>query len=316
MIRITVSIIWILISAAVLFAQQEPQYTHFIYNKIGINPGYAGVNEGMLTLLHRSQWLGLEGAPQTQLLSVHGAVGKNNVGLGLNIKHHTIGITERWTSDGIYSYRLKAGDVNVRLGLQASIRYYGMDFTDDRLSATDGLTFDPDIPEGMEQRWVPNFGGGIYIDHPGFYLGLSAPYLLETNIDLADEVEVEGRQEQHFYLMTGTNIPINYRWSFIPQVLFKYIDAGPLDADINCSFALKERLLMGITYRLGGLRQAWGESLDLLFATQVSPRWRFGAAYDINLAPIKETHDGSLEAFIQFDFGTNLNEDIINPRFF
>ena len=107
--NVLITAVMILFCASV-FAQQEQQYTQFMYNKLGYNPAYAGSNNtACITGLYRNQWLGIEGAPQTQLLSFNAPIMNQRVGVGLNLNRHTIGITERWTVDGAYAYRLKMG---------------------------------------------------------------------------------------------------------------------------------------------------------------------------------------------------------------
>ena len=90
------------------FGQQEQQYTQFMYNKLGYNPAVAGSHELVcLTGIIRSQWLGLEGAPNTQVLSFDMPILNQRVGIGANITRNTIGISEKITIDGVYSYRFR-----------------------------------------------------------------------------------------------------------------------------------------------------------------------------------------------------------------
>ena len=132
--------------SSALQAQQQNQFTQFMYSKLMFNPAYAG-SKGTtcFTAVYRNQWIGLEGAPQTQRIGMHTPVSAGRIGLGLEVYHHTIGITNEWTIAGSYAYRMKFGKGELSVGLNSSIRYLGVDYTDDRLRATQGTNSDNSI---------------------------------------------------------------------------------------------------------------------------------------------------------------------------
>ncbi|MEL6863578.1 MAG: PorP/SprF family type IX secretion system membrane protein [Bacteroidota bacterium] len=300
-----------------VFAQQEQQYTQFMYNKLGLNPAYAGAEDALtFTGIYRNQWMGLEGAPVTQVLNVNAPLLNRRLGLGLNISHHTIGILERWTINASYAYRVRMGRGNLGIGVQGSARFVGMDYNDPRLKATQDITTDGGIPVGDQSRVVPNFGAGLYYDTPHFYFGLSAPRLITNDIDFNSIDGIVARESEHVFMMTGLILDVNDLIQLNPQVLIKYSPDVPLDADVNLSFIFAGRYTAGVTYRSGGSVDSFGESIDLLLAAKLSEHWLFGVSYDVGLTELRDYHNGSMEGVLRYSLGQDQGNDIINPRFF
>ena len=298
-------------------AQQEPQYTQFIYNKLGLNAGYAGNEERIcLTALYRGQWLGVEGAPSSQVLSLSMPAVKKRIGLGLLLERSSVGISERWTANLFYSYRVKIERATLSLGVQSSIRYFGRDYTDDRLQANVPIGADGSIPVGRVNRYLANFGAGLYISHHRFYFGLSLPRLINGDIDFNEFGSTTAREARHAYLMGGIVLPLNENLSLQPQTLLKYVPNAPITADINLSLLWNQFLTLGVTYRTAGPSNAFGESIDLLATAQITETLQFGLAYDITLTELNNQSNGSIEALLRYCFRSDDDLDIINPRFF
>ncbi len=304
--------------STLLLGQQEQHYTQFMYNKLALNPGYAGSHDAAcFTGIYRSQWIGLEGAPETQILSFDMPLLNKRVGVGMNIVRNTIGISEKWTIDGIYTYRVRLGRGTLGLGVQASVRYFGMDFTDSRLRATQAISSDGGIPVGAQNKYVPNFGAGLYYSTEKYYIGLSAPRFLQNNIDFNNLSGVLGREVPHLYLMTGILWQINQTTKLQPQLLLKYVDNTPFDIDVNVNAIFMDRYTVGVTYRAGGSSEVgFGESIDFLVAAQLNKQFLLGFSYDITLSEIKDYNSGSIEAVVRYCLDAAEGEEIINPRFF
>jgi type IX secretion system PorP/SprF family membrane protein len=300
------------------FAQQEQQYTQFMYNKLAYNPGYAGSHEtACITGIVRNQWLGLEGAPNTQLLSFNMPILNQRVGIGANLTRHTIGISQKLTLDGVYSYRIRMATGTLGLGLQASVRYFSNNFADSRLVSTLPMAMDPSIPSSVRSKYVPNFGAGAYFSNERFYLGVSVPRLLNNNIDFNEAGTILAEEKLHGYIMTGYLFDLSDNISFKPQALLKFATNSPFDADINGSFIFNKKYIAGLTYRLGGSStSAVGESLDVMVGAQISNHLFFGLSYDITLSEVKDYSNGSIEAIVRYCIGKSAGEDIVNPRFF
>ncbi len=300
------------------FAQQEQQYTQFMYNKLGLNAGYAGSRDAAcITAIIRNQWMGLKGAPQTQMLSFNMPLLNKRVGVGLNLTRNTIGISQRITVDGLYAYRIRLGQGILALGIQASIRHLKNNYNDSDLVSITPSSADGSIPIGEQSKYVPNFGAGLYYTSDNFYVGFSAPRLIKNNIDFNDIGGIIGKEVQHYFFMAGVLFELSDNVDLQPQVLFKYADNSPFDADVNLSLIFSDKYTGGLTYRTGGSSvTGFGESLDLMVAAQVSPDILFGLSYDITLSDIKTYSNGSVEAVLRFCLGHSEGEEIINPRFF
>ena len=299
------------------FAQQEQQYTQFMYNKLSFNPGYAGsYDAACITAIYRNQWIGLEGAPKTITVSFDAPLLNKRVGIGLNLTSRKIGIHNRINIDGVYSYRVRLGRGTLGLGVQGSIRYISNDYTDSRLFATQDINSDGGVPVGEQSKMVPNFGAGLYYHTPKFYIGFAAPRLLSNNIDFNDISGVLGKEVEHMYAMAGLLIDVSNSVKLQPQLLIKYADNSPLDADINLSAIFSEKYTVGVTYRAGSGSQNNIESIDFLLSAYVTDNVLFGLSYDISLTDLKDYNSGSLEAILRYCFGKSEGEDIVNPRFF
>lgn len=303
-------------STARLQAQQDEQYTQFMYNKLRYNPAFAGSDgQPSLGLVARNQWIGIDGAPQSQVINFDLPLASDRAGLGINLARTTIGMTQKITTDFAYAYRQEWLNGYFAMGLSASIRHLSTNFAQARPTQSN----DTAIPTGMQSKVVPNFGAGVYYHSETFYLGFSAPRLLKTNIDLSNDGGTISREVQHYYLMGGVVIG-NEGVKAFPQALLKYTPNGPFDADLSLSFIFIDRLILGGTYRVGGSRQnSFGESLDVLFSVYISESVLLGLSYDITLSEFKRQTDGSIEASLRFSLGGDRSKvirTIRDPRYF
>ena len=299
-------------------AQQEQQYTQFMYNKLSINPGYAGSKDATdITGIIRSQWLGLDGAPKTQLVSLNMPLVNKRVGVGLSLVRHSISIYNRFSVEATYSYRIRMGRGTLGVGIQGSIRHISANYTDDRLNAIQSLGLDDAIPDLAQNKIVGNFGAGLYFNTSKYYIGISAPRFLKNNIDFNDLGGILAREVPHFSIMGGVVFEINENLDIQPQLLIKYVDNAPFDADVNATFIFKKLYMAGLTYRTGGSSVAGiGESIDLMLGAHIIDNLFFGLSYDMTLSDIKDYNSGSVEGVLRYSFGVSEGEEIINPRFF
>nr|WP_290938501.1 type IX secretion system membrane protein PorP/SprF [Haliscomenobacter sp.] len=299
-------------------AQQENQFTQFQHYKLGFNPAYAGNAEGIsIAALVRQQWLGIKGAPQVQLVSLNMPVLNNRVGIGANFARASIGVTNQYTAELAYAYRIPAPRGHLNLGLMTSIRNFQMNFSE--LEGSQPIANDGAIPAGLQSKYVPNFGAGIYYNAQNFYIGLSSPRLLNVNIDLSDGSGTISRETPHFFLMTGVLIPLGDNLKLQPQTLLKYVKGAPFDADANISLIFNERVTMGVSYRLGGSRATGlGEAVSGLFSVQMGKNLLIGMSYDATLSELRKFNNGSAEVVLRYFINGRSSGDVIydNPRFF
>jgi type IX secretion system PorP/SprF family membrane protein len=301
-----------------LTAQQEQHFTQFMYNKLAYNPAYAGSNfSTCLTALHRSQWIGFEGAPSAQLVSFDTPLLNGRVGVGGNLIRQTIGVTNNITVDGAYAYRVPVAHGNLSVGLQASARYRSVDFNDSRLIATTTLSQDAAIEQGLRNKLVPNFGVGAYYNQENFYIGLSAPRLIKNNIGLSNTATGLSKEERHIYAMAGLVFDVSDNLKLQPQALFKYAKNTPFDAEANVNAIFADKYTFGMSYRFGGSTQkGFGESIDFLTAMQLSEKFWLGLSYDYSLSELRDYNAGSLEVMLRYCIRKSEGETFVNPRFF
>jgi len=289
-----------------------------MYNKLGLNPAFAGNHEQVaLSAIIRNQWIGFEGAPVTQSASLNAPLASQKIGLGLNLTRNTIGISEKQTIDAIYSYRADISDVGtLSFGFQGSARRYQIDYTDPRLEGIVDKNSDPALVIRRYDQNVINFGAGVYFNTSHFYAGLSAPRLIERDINFASELGFS-KEVRHVMLMAGGAIDLTNEWVVTPQALYKYTKNAPFDMDINISATWRSYITGGLTYRHGGDSESFAESIDILFGIHVNRQLMIAAAYDFTLSQIRRHSSGSLELAVHYNIGRKTKSgDIINPRYF
>ncbi len=299
-------------------AQHEQLYTMFMYNKLGLNPAYAGYpDHACVTGIYRNQWMGFEGAPQTKLISFNAPLSDQRLGLGFNLTENTIGISKRLTFDGMYAYRIPIGPGTLSLAAQASIRNHQVDYTSASLKAVQSLNIDPGVEVSKESKILANFGAGAYYSTDFFYLGVSIPRLMTSDIDFDGNELFIAREVRHLYIMSGFVIPLNFKLDLIPQILLKYAEAAPFDVDVNASLSWRKKYTLGVSYRSGGATDDIAESIDFLASAKVARGLMMGVSYDITLSELRRYSSGSLEVVMRYCFGEAARAgEFVNPRYF
>ncbi len=292
-------------------AQQDAQYTQYMYNTVSVNPAYTG-SRGHLSIaaLHRSQWVGLEGAPKTQTLNIHSPVGYRGVGLGLSIVNDQIGPTSETYFDADMSYTIFLSDAaKLSFGLKASIHLLDIRFSELNQDLTNPGGPDPTLQQDITNRISPNVGTGIYYHTDTFYAGLSLPRFLETTH--FDNSSLSTAKEQlNFYLISGYVFDLGPFWKFKPAVLAKVVQGAPLQTDFSANFMYNEKFILGAAYR-------WDAAVSGLAGFQISPEFLIGLAYDREITELGSAafNNGSFEIILRYDFIRVLGQ-LKSPRFF
>lgn len=289
-----------------LLAQQDAQYTQYMYNTVSVNPGYTG-SRGHLSVaaLHRSQWVGLDGAPVTQTINLHSPVGYNGVGLGTSIVNDKIGPTSETYFDIDFSYTVKTSDEGrLSFGLKASAH-----LLDIRFSELNQYAPDQTLEQDIDNKFSPNFGAGIYYRTDKFYAGLSVPRFLQTSH--FDESSLSTAQEQmNFYFITGYVFELNPLLKFKPTVLAKVVEGAPLQIDLSANFMLNDKFILGAAYR-------WDAAFSGLVGFQLNESFLIGMAYDKEITELGNAtfNNGSFEVILRYDF-VKTKGYLKSPRFF
>ncbi|ANH59792.1 PorP/SprF family type IX secretion system membrane protein [Dokdonia donghaensis] len=291
-------------------AQQDPQYTQYMYNTVAINPAYAG-NRGVTSIvgLHRSQWVGLDGAPRTQSLSIHSPIGEGKVGLGLSIVNDALGPSQETYVGADFSYTINTSENGkLSFGLKAGGHILDVDFT--KLTLFD--VTDPRFSQNIDNKLSPIIGAGLYYHTENFYAGVSVPNLIETeHFDLSNNSSsVIARERIHYYGIMGYTFDISDQLKFKPSTLVKMVAGAPLQVDLTANFLVMEKLHLGAAYR-------WSAALSGLVGFQVSDSMLIGLAYDRESTDLGDTfyNDGSFEVFLRFEL-FNEYDRMLTPRFF
>ncbi len=305
------------LSSITIFGQQEQMFTQYMFNKMSLNPGFAGNEDYLnLTLQLRDQWNGFPGAPEAQLLSVNLPRYKKKIGIGFNLRRRTIGVSRSVTFSGIYAYKFILNNGTLSMGLEASGRTRVMDFTDDRLIATQGIELDPSIPKDKISETYANLGFGIYYNTNNYFLGASVPRLAKSDLDF-DNNDIASTEVRHLFIMGGGTFPIYKKLRLTLQSLLKFAENSPFDTDITTSLTLDEKYTAGIGYRLGGGQGDIGESIALLLSFKLSDQFMVGFSQDFTLSQIRKYDNGSFELIASYAFGKKRQKVVLlNPRYF
>ncbi|MEN2402780.1 type IX secretion system membrane protein PorP/SprF [Flavobacterium sp. MC2016-06] len=287
-------------------AQQESQYTQYMYNTMTINPAYTGTR-GVPSIfgLYRTQWVGLDGAPETANFSIESPVTKNGQGFGLSVTNDRIGPSTDTNLALNYSYPIQlSSDVVMSLGLSGSADFMQIDYS--KLNI-----YNPDDPymSGVLSKTSPNVGAGVYFhSNDKWYAGLSVPQILETKF-YDDVKESVASKRMHFYLMGGYVFNLNENLKFKPAAMVKAVQGAPLAVDLSANFLLNEKLTLGAAYR-------WDAAVSFLAGFQVTPGMNIGYAYDYDTNNLGRYNSGSHEIFLRFDLFTATKYRLVTPRFF
>ena len=303
----------LLLSAAALFGQQEHQYTQFMYNKLLLNPAYAGARGvPSVTAIYRNQWIGFKGSPQSALASFNSPFLSPRVGIGVTLSHQSIGLQRDFHMSLAYSYDLVASDeFSMRVGITASLRSLGIAFSD----AQPNVNGDPSLGDQRINDFYGNVGAGLYgTVSDRMYFGFSVPRIYSNAIGYVNgNATLIAKEYQHYYAMAGGIIPIAEDINLMPAILLKYVKNAPFDADINLNLDIRKKFTAGLSYRLGG--DGPGESIDLLAFWQATSQFGVGASYDFGLSSLKDYNAGSIELMVQADLKKR-SKKMSNPRFF
>ncbi len=290
-----------------LYAQQHPLFSQYMFNGLYINPAYAGSKEFVsATFIARKQWSGFEGAPSTQIASVHAPLKHKRVGLGAVISNDKIGITNETDFYGSYAFHLPMRNGNLSLGLSGGFSYFRSQFSD--------LTFwdqdDPVYETNSLSNVLPNFGAGAYYYSQKFYAGLSVPQILSYDENQALHIKIEKTHKvvRHYFITSGVIIDTGGELKLRPSLLVKYTSNAPVQYDINLNFLLSDIIWFGATYRSQ-------DAIVVIAEYQVNKKLRIGYAYDITTSEIRNYSSGSHEIVVGYDFGFNVLK-MKTPRYF
>jgi len=289
-------------------AQQDPQYTQYMYNMNVVNPAYAG-SRGTLSLglLGRSQWTSVDGAPKSFTFNAHAPLGKK-VGVGISVVSDEIGPAKEQNIYADFSYTLATSDVGrLAFGLKGGMTLLDVNLLDVVLPQT-GSAGDPVFDENINDAF-PNFGAGVYYYTDKWYASFSVPNILKSEHLDKDNINTKASEEVHYFLTGGYVFDLSSTLKFKPSLMFKGVAGAPVSVDINANFLLYDRFELGASYRVQ-------DAVSLLFNFGVTPDFRIGYAYDYTISEFSNSNTGgSHEIILLYDVDFS-KKNLKSPRFF
>ncbi|WP_072993029.1 PorP/SprF family type IX secretion system membrane protein [Flavobacterium segetis] len=290
--------------AALSYAQQDSQYTQYMYNTINVNPAYAGSRGAMsIFALHRTQWVGLDGAPVTNAVSINTPLNESNLGFGVSLINDKIGptIANNFSTD--LSYTIPTSKIfKLSFGIKATLRMFDLDVS--KLNSVDAT--DTSL-QNMNNKVSPNIGAGIYWHSDNAYLGLSVPNFIESNHYNDNEVVIN-KEKINYYLMAGLVIDLSDSVKFKPALLTKIVQGAPLQIDVSGNFMFMDKFVVGVAYR-------WSAAMSTIVGFQVTDGIYIGYGYDHETTNLNNYSFGSHEILLRYELFSNISK-ITTPRFF
>jgi type IX secretion system PorP/SprF family membrane protein len=288
------------------YSQQDAQFTQYMYNTININPAYAG-SRGILSIfgLYRTQWVGLDGAPETSSFSVNTPINNSNLGVGLSLVNDKIGPTNENNFSVDVSYTVQtSASFKLSFGIKGTANLFNLDIN--KLNPED--QGDPQFQD-LDNKFSPNIGAGVYWHSDKAYVGLSVPNFIETNRYDDNDIAIY-KDKISYYLMGGYVFDLD-QYEYIklkPAVLAKVVEGAPLQVDLSANFMFYDKFVLGAAYR-------WSASVSAMAGFQITEGLYIGYGYDRETTNLNNYNSGSHEIFLRFEFIKN-NSKITTPRFF
>lgn len=274
------------------FAQQAPLFSQYMHNDYVLNPAIAGSKSYTpIRSVIRSQWVGIEGQPNTQTLSIHSRLGRHN-GVGGYVFNDVIGPIAQTGISASYAYHIEfSQNSHLALGLGAMAYLYKLKTNElnfDSQGSTDNV-----LTEGNFKAFYPNFSFGTYYYGEKYYAGVSVPELLQTKITSSEEFFIM-RQVRHYYLMGGYKFNLGEKYALEPSTLVKYVQGAPVEYDITAKFTAYDKVSLGASYRSN-------DAVVAFLGFKFQERWHLGYSYDITMTELTNYTKGSHEIMLGYD---------------
>jgi len=291
-------------TGALSYAQQDAQFTQYMYNTVNVNPAYAG-SRGALSIfgLHRTQWVGVDGAPTTNAVSMNTPINDSNLGIGASFVSDKIGPTKENAISVDVSYTVQTSETfKLSFGVKGTGNFFNLDAT--KLNFAQQET----VEAQKLNKFTPNVGAGVYFHGEKAYIGLSVPNFITNKQKFDDTNKVAYQEKMSYYLIAGYVFDLSPNTKFKPALMTKAVSGAPLQADISGNFMFFDKLVLGAAYR-------WDAAVSGMAGFQITDGLFIGYAYDYDTTDLNNYSKGSHEVFLRYELFNNFNK-IISPRFF
>ncbi|MDG1331985.1 MAG: PorP/SprF family type IX secretion system membrane protein [Crocinitomicaceae bacterium] len=297
-----------LLASGASYAQQDKLVTHFIFDKMSINPGATGIDDGFCgTTIYRNQWDRVNGAPNSAILNVQGALDRwAPVGVGISFYHDAIGFSRQNSVTLNGSYKLSTSWGTLGIGVGLGILNVGMN-PDWVAPVTNN---DPSLPTGFADTKF-DMNAGLYWKGAGdYYVGASATHLTVPVLGDSSGLNPAGfpatvtyNSARHYYLMGGKKFVdlFNPGWHLDVNVLLR-TDMVKLSSDINARFMYEDLAYGGLTFRTSDAIALMAGARPFKLVNPGTPmdNLLIGYSYDITINKLAGVSRGSHEMMVKY----------------
>ncbi len=304
--KIFVILLFLIGSVCICVGQQDKMFTQYLNYPSSINPAYAGSRGSTQILgIARKQWVGLEGAPQSGVISINSPITFFNMGVGFTLETDDIGPEKNTDVSVDFSYKIKLAEtVFMNFGLKAGLSHQKIDLTNSRVVDQ----YDPLMQE-VNNDVLPNFGVGSYVYSDKFFVGFSIPRLLQTEIKDGGITDVKlDENKLHYFLMGGYLFKVNPFIKIRPTMLFKATQGSRISWDISVMTIFLDRFWLGTSIRDE-------DSVAGIFQVNINNQLRLGYSYDIAVSKLSSRTNGSHEISLSYDMVFK-SKRLRSPRYF
>ncbi|MGB0881741.1 MAG: PorP/SprF family type IX secretion system membrane protein [Vicingaceae bacterium] len=309
-------IILLFVGALQTNAQQDPQYSLYMFNPLAVNPAYAGSREVLSgVLIHRSQWVGLDGAPETQAFAINSPLRNKKMGLGFQIVNDKIGPKTTQNITAAYAYRLQLGKGKLAFGLKGGIINYNFNWNKIEYKEEGDA-----VPEQSSTGFlIPTFDFGMYYNTRTFYAGIAAEHLNQSSFNFAESDSTDessslnsgssrgSKQGINFIGTVGKAFVLNDNFVLKTSALARMANES-VNVDVTAGVLIKNKVLFGASYRSS-------EAIIFITELNISKNLRIGLAYDVDGSKVASSTSGSFEVFLGYDVGL-FKSKVVSPRYF
>jgi type IX secretion system PorP/SprF family membrane protein len=293
-------------ASILLFGQQLPQQTQYMFNQYAFNPAYAGANSNWESVMNsRYQWIGIVDAPRTVTLTAHGPLKNQNMAVGGMVYNDIVGPTRRLGFQASYAYHIKLNR-KINLSLAASMGFNQWLVDADKIAVND--SDDPFFSNGLIKSFSPDAKFAFYLYDENWYFGASSPQLLHNRLKFQNVVGIsDSYLANHFYVNGGYTFHLGSKFDLTPSILLKYVSAAPVKIDINVRATYNKVVWLGLGYRTK-------DAIVAMLGYNHKNNVQFGYSFDFSTSNLQAYNVGSHELFFAIKFASINNTSVENPE--